>query len=317
MQQDRDKRIPLIGILMHYGSASLKEQFPSPGKNYLYLPASYVQWVSQAGAIALVIPNDLPASKFQALLDKIDGFLVPGGSSELYNEEGKESSFMRCVNMAIDHCKKKLDHEGVEFPLFGICHGFQSFAVALSDRQILTFEYQNYYQSHPVLIREENFKSSRFFSKLNTEIFSKNRVYYWHGFGVNPENLKLPKYDKLREEVNFLGTSRQGENHDQIELETLLEHKKYPIFATQFHPEKAQFERGDQIRFLDRSPEFIRFSFEMALNFVEIARSGMKHDRIDPEWIKPFFSFYLTPTLTQYAGFEQTYVMPRLYDSLP
>jgi gamma-glutamyl hydrolase len=317
MDSSKDKRVPRFGIMMHYGCEAMKAQFPSPKDNYLFVPASYIQWITQAGAMAVIVPPTLPPAKLQALLKHVDGFILPGGVSPLYNSQS-ETSYLRSVKLIVDHAVKKQEEDGTQFPVFGICHGFQALCVAFSDGKILTYGFSDTYKCHPVEIEESEFTKSRFFSKLNQrvakEVFSTPTVYYWHNFGISPDTLKLPEYAQMHDHFSFPGFSKTGDNHNEKPFATLLEHKKYPLYGTQFHPEKIQFERGENGSFIDRSAKSVMFAFDMALQLVEIARQHASHDHAEPEWLKPFFSCYMTPVISHYADYEHIYVMPRLFD---
>ena len=83
--------------------------------------------------MAVLIPYDISKNKLRRILDHIQGFVVPGGGSDLGEFTGPPTPLMQTIQYVVDYSKERLDKDGVEFPIFGICMGFQSFFMAFSD----------------------------------------------------------------------------------------------------------------------------------------------------------------------------------------
>ena len=60
-------------------------------------------------------------------------------------------------------------------------------------------------------------------------------------FGLPPSHYE--KYPILKENFNILTTAK---DRNGVEYVSSAEHKRYPFFATQWHPEKPPFEFGMQ-----------------------------------------------------------------------
>ena len=104
--------------------------------------------------------------------------------------------------------------------------------------------YNNTEIDHPVVIESpEVWNQSRFFSKLDPEltknVLEKGYMDYWHNWGIDYQVLQEDKYKHLLDEFLLVGYSRTGANHDGRKFVTLVEHKKYPIYGTQFHSHKS------------------------------------------------------------------------------
>ena len=67
----------------------------------------------------------------------------------------------------------------------------------------------------------------------------QGKVYYWHTWGVSYDTLDKEEYKHLYDEFLVMGHSKTGINHDEIKFVAVVEHRKYPIYGVQFHPEKA------------------------------------------------------------------------------
>ena len=308
-------KVPMVGVLMQYGSKGMAAQFPAAENNYQFAAASYCEYVGQTGAMPVLLPFDLSDEKLYAILDQLQAVVIPGGGSDLGEVTGEPTDLMKTISKIVAYSKKKLDSENKQFPIFGICMGFQGLFMAFSDPKVLTAGFNDKYQSHPVVVDPAVWPQSRFFSKLKKEVtaatFEQGHVYYWHTWGIRYESLDEPQYAHLKDELLILAHSREGAQHDGQKFVALFEHRKYPIYGSQFHPEKLQYEANASNGFLDRSATSLKFVIELIHQFVDEARAEAKTYSDIPEWIKPYFSFMNTAALTGYDGSERSYVFPR------
>lgn len=284
-------KVPLIGILVHSDINSKLKNKDYDG-NY-FLASSYVDWVALSGAIPVLIPSDMPLKKFELVLETIQGLVIPGGSSDLYDEEGAPRPPMEKILHTIKYCKNLFDEKKKKFVVFGICYGFQALVCSLlGSEDVLSQKIKDYYKAHPVVYEED--ANSRFFCKLNPqlrkEVFSNPSVYYWHGYSLCEQDLQLDKFKIVKEEFNFLGYSKSGENHDGDDFLVLLESKKYPIYATQFHPEKTSFDRSELTNFVDRSESAINLMKELSDLVVDEIKENITSLNSIPDWIRPLMS---------------------------
>ena len=317
-----DSRAPLIGILMQPGDSDLKVQFPTPSEFYTYVPSSYVEWIAQTGAIPVLVPFDVPKERLDKILETVQGFLFPGGDSD-FNFPGtvEPTQFYLTMKRIMDYSIDRFNKTGKKFPVFGTCQGFQAMLIYFADMKVLDGGMNDKRTDHPIVIDESEMQKSTFFSKISKQyrdyVFSHGFMYYSHNFGIYMDALATAPYNKLKDELLILGYSQLGQNHDGKKFLALAEHKKYPLYLVQFHPEKTQFERGQHYHFLDRSAPTMNFAIECANLFVDIAREDAKPYKSIPDWIKPHFSQYFTPINSFYVGFERVYLFPRMYSAVP
>lgn len=306
-----DRSIPLIGILMQNAMVGLSSQVPNPYYLYSFVQSRVVDYIKQTGAIPVLVPYNLSDQKLEQILEHVQGFLLPGGSSGLADiNTGEPTQLMRAIQKIVDHSKKRFDEDQVVFPVFGICMGFQALMIEASHRLVLTFDFDNKDVGVPIKLDEKLFPKSRVFCKLDQDLLRRNYqrgyVHYWHTFGINLKNLEKEEFKQIREEYNILGTSESEKDGQKVECIALVEHKKYPIFGTQYHPEKnPQWHDG------------LILGEQLADVFVEMARPAAKLPEEVPSWIKVFFSTYMVPQPAPNNNNCKVYLMPNLYAPVP
>lgn len=146
--------------------------------------------------------------------------------------------------------------------------------------------------NHPVKITPD-FEKSKIWNLLDQKVcaaaLETGNLYYTHNDGFIPE--KLAADELFQENCMITGTSVSKHG---VEFVALVEHKKYPFFAHQYHPEKTQFERIGPV-WLKRDPNSIRFVFDFITTIVDQVRKyGKALVNIDPI-TRSYFDAYHVP----------------------
>ena len=255
---------PIIGIFTQPTISTI----PDCGGACLYIAASYVKYIESSGARVVPIDFHATTSELDALLPKLNGVLFPGGDAE----------FPASAQYTFDKIKAFND-AGDYMPLWGTCMGFEWLLMsATQDENILdpkTGQMDAYNLSIP-LDFTSTMKDSKLFSHASSEIVNilakQNVTMNNHHYGIYPDH--FTSTPALSGFYNMLSTNqdRQG-----VEFVSMIEAFKYPIFGSQWHPEKNNFEWGETSEgvpneAIDHSHDAILASQYMANFFVDQAR---------------------------------------------
>eukprot|EP01006_Ploeotia_vitrea_P064696 TRINITY_DN88634_c0_g1_i1.p1 TRINITY_DN88634_c0_g1~~TRINITY_DN88634_c0_g1_i1.p1 ORF type:complete len:347 (-),score=46.19 TRINITY_DN88634_c0_g1_i1:78-1094(-) len=221
-------------------SVPVPERRPYPGK--YYVPASYVKFLEAGGARVVPIHFDISDSELNRLFKKLNGVLFPGGGQSLAPGSKYRDLTTRIYNLSLASASTSKP-----VPLWGTCLGFETIAVEASNNQhILTrFNSENLTQALYVNAKclGQNDGNCRMISSTTTppnvlsylRDNSINVTFNNHQYGVSVDN--FDKY--LANDYTLLATSY---DRDGKQFVAAMEAKNAPIYAVQFHPEKALFE---------------------------------------------------------------------------
>jgi len=307
--------LPLIGILSQDTSSYIKKFTYREDAFWSYVAGSYVDWIGQAGAMPVLIPFDLPRKELDFYLQHLDMFLLPGGGADLIDQKNatKTTPVQDTAHYIINWVKKKND-EGRYYPLFATCLGFEQLIISENNQgtDALDCSFEDEHKNHTVIINEEGLKNSKLWRKLDQErirdTFASSVLYFTHTCGI--EKLNWTKYSSLKNDYWVIGTTKQfGDN--PREFISSIEHKKYPIFSNQWHPEKNQYERGDLYSFLDRSEPTIDLMHNLIASLVETVRPTAKSLKDIPPAVQVYFSSNRMPEPIPMSSYERVYVFSK------
>jgi gamma-glutamyl hydrolase len=227
------------------------------------------------------VPVDYHASnsEIDALVQNLNGFFFPGGGSSypssaayLYKkviESNKNANFL---------------------PLWGTCMGFQWLLISQSgDGNILDPDQgvlDSYNYSIPLDFTTAA-SSSRLFSKASTFIMEtlakENVTMNNHHYGIYPEH-----FANTASLSSFFSVLSTNQDRQGVSFVSTIEAFDYPIYGTQWHPEKNTFEwgktNGIPNEAINHSPSAIAVAQYTADFFVQQARkSSHRYDDADEE----------------------------------
>lgn len=167
---------PLIGLTV---GASLAKD----GLEYARLRMTYVRAVEAAGGLPVLIPPLLDGAALAAMLERLDGLLLPGGGDVDPAEYGEALNGSQEPNPGLDRLELNAVRCAVErdLPVLGICRGQQVINVALGGTLIQHME--NHAPSGPRDLLQHGFQvapDSRLSALLGDSLVSELQVNSHH-----------------------------------------------------------------------------------------------------------------------------------------
>ncbi|CAG9324669.1 unnamed protein product [Blepharisma stoltei] len=255
---------PTIGIL----STPIERKDVLANSSYtMYFPGSYVDHIESAGIRPVSILYNSTYEEIDCIMSKVNGILFTGGRSLLvyYDDAGvmKYSKFMRKVMYIIQKAIEKNDN-GIYFPIFGTCLGFEVLFINTVNEYILESFNSTRYRTN--LFFSEKATTSKILKNAPPELLNfmsmGNITFENHNKGISPTTyLKYPQLQEMFEPIAY-SKDRQG-----LTNIVLAEGKKYPFYGFMFHPEKSAYEFffstiNHDIRAIEMGHYFARFFAE-------------------------------------------------------
>lgn len=296
---------PIIGIFTQPTTSTQG----NCGGNCLYIAASYVKYIESSGGRVVPINYYASQDELDILFDSLNGFLFPGGGS----------SYPESAQYIYDKIKLAND-KGDFMPLWGTCMGFQWLLIAQSkDTSILdppSGQMDAYNYSIPLMFTSL-YKTSKLFSHAPQQITdilqNQNVTMNNHHYGIFPSH-----FEKTESLVTFFNVLSTNYDRKGVEFVSTIESKAYPIFGSQWHPEKNNFEFGETDGIpneaIDHSKDAIVVSQYTANFFVEQTRHST-HSFTSPDAESAALIYNYSPSYTT-GSFVQEYFFKNNFSPL-
>lgn len=226
---------PIIGIL------SMPTSYPGY-ENKSYFPASYVKWLESAGARVVPLLYTSSAAEIKQQLQYINGALFTGGGTDFTNPDGSLTQFAQ-TGLVIFNESVQAWSRGEAFPLWGTCQGHElvSFLASNQNMSTLTGGFDSENLTLPL-----NFTpaaaTSRLYGSMPANVLSifanEPVTMNNHQMGVAPEDFAAAPSLSSRFTVLATNVDRVGKPF----VSSMEGQEGLPIFTSQYHPEKPQFE---------------------------------------------------------------------------
>lgn len=228
--QAKTNDMPIIGVFTQPSTSSEG----NCGKNCLYLAASYVKYLESAGARVVPINYYASKSKLDSIFNSVNGIFFPGGGAVF--PESAQYMFDKAV---------AANDAGDFFPVWGTCMGFQWLLISASRNQNIldpsSGQMDSYNLSLPLDFTSEA-KTSRLFKdsgRLFDVLAKENVTMNNHHYGIFTEH-----FFKTQSLTSFFDVLSTNKDRKGVEFVSTIEAFKYPIYGSQWHPEKNNFEYG-------------------------------------------------------------------------
>lgn len=210
-------------------------------------------------------------------MDYLDGMILIGGT--VYNKYVKKDKpkddneyqkielnpagdgpFIESIRK-IKEKAKQLNDNNHKFILLGECVSFEKMIMSEGDDRPIMHVLHNNSIAQPIYFNygfdyNKNSKMNNFFTKEDKENFENgDNAYFFHNFGFSLEEFMSKKH--LADNYYPVATYKRDPKKSPKQFVAIIEHKKYPFFALQFHPEKILFETKMHI---DQTPMNVKMS---------------------------------------------------------
>lgn len=249
---------PIIGILAqacHY----------CPGRSYI--AAGFVKWIEAAGGRAVPIRFYHSEAELHRLFKSVNGLIFPGGLTDLWMDSPYTIAARKLWTWA-----KEANDAGEVFPIHGTCLGFQLLHILESNVSFTRLLVDTDAVAHATTLDlTQHAPDSAMLSGMDKELLAQlsdptaNLALENHQFGLPPRYYK--KHPELEEAFNMLSTTK---DRNGVEYVSTAEHKQYPFYATQWHPEKPVSEFG--MAEVPHTLSALRVSQHLANVFIDTAR---------------------------------------------
>ncbi|CAL8295094.1 unnamed protein product [Lota lota] len=280
---------PVIGILA-------QESYSAPPNVTSYIAASYVKYLESAGARVVPVRINQTLEQYNSLFNSLNGILFPGGGANLITS-GYATAAKIFYQLAI-----KANARGDYFPVWGTCLGLEELTFLTSGKLLLSTTNTNGV-ALPLVFTNESRESKMFsgfpadlLKALASEALTENS----HRLSIATETFRNnPELSKF---YRVLSTN----SDEKTEFVSTMEAYDYPIYGTQWHPEKNTFEWTRA--YIPHSPNAIKTTFFMADFFVNEAKKNFHKFASEVEERDALIYNY-TPLYTRGTGssFEQVY----------
>ncbi|OMJ89508.1 hypothetical protein SteCoe_8304 [Stentor coeruleus] len=235
---------PVIGILTLPNVPY--ENFTINGTSYI--ASSYVKYLEMAGARVVPIRIDHSYAEFDYLFPRLNGILFTGGSANFWVNSSKVpilSPDYAAKGCYLYDLVKKANDQGQFYPLWGTCLGFELLHVCANNQ----FATVGNFNGEPSYTQVHQFTSAATVSKIFTglslqfgqqvmSIMSNQNVSLLsHTHGISPSTYQ--QFPNLSEMYNILSIMHDKSGSPFVGM---IEARNYPIWGTQFHPEKNLYE---------------------------------------------------------------------------
>ncbi|XP_067305641.1 gamma-glutamyl hydrolase [Pseudorasbora parva] len=279
---------PIIGVLA-------QELFePLPERNS-YIAASYVKFLESAGARVVPLRINRSDEEYTRLFKSINGVLFPGGGASI------ESSGYSKAASVFYRLALEANSNGDYFPIWGTCLGFEQLTLLTGGELLLS--QTNTSGVALQLDFTDAVRDSRLFRDFPEELLKslalERLTENSHQWSLTTEN--FTKSERLKNFYRVLSTNTDGEH----EFVSTMEAYDFPIYATQWHPEKNAFEWRRP--YIPHTPSAILTTFHTAHFFINEARKSFHSFASVEEEEKALIYNYKPEYTGAHSAFEQMY----------
>lgn len=247
-----------------------------------FFPASYAKWLRRHNV--QIVPVDIYSSDddLRQIMASVDGMLLTGGAVPLLHSDSKiridesfsnigrvtEISFYtRRVRQIVQIAKELNAQRNNSYPIWGTCLGFEGLILAEAGLDVRFSDIDNNNFNSNLNLADQAPQSAfgQFFGSADLEKFQNDPIFFFnhdHAFFLSDF---LNNADLTRE-YRVVATAPTKYHKYPEPIVAVIEHRQFPFYGVQFHPEKNQFESKVNA---DRSAATLHVMDKMAAFFCQ------------------------------------------------
>ena len=244
-----------------------------------FMMAAYVKFIEMAGARVMPIMYDESDTVTTTKLSQINGVLFPGGATDLINSDLTYTDYMKKGETILNYIKNAND-DGTTYPLLAIWLGFEELAILEVSHKLIRSSFDSDDVSLNLTFVEDTSNSkmySEFSSSMISDLEDYSLTYNHHNLGITRTTFN--KYSALYDYYTVTTISYDNNGKEFI---SSMEHKTYPFFGLQWHPEKNIFIWKSSLN-IPHSKKAIKVAQAVSNFFVDLARENMNSYSDDAE----------------------------------
>ncbi|KAG5870719.1 hypothetical protein JTB14_017052 [Gonioctena quinquepunctata] len=291
---------PIIGILSQ--EMYIVAKYLPDDKYDSFIAASYVKFLESAGARTIPVWIGQSKEYYQKVVNYTNGILFPGGGTYFNETAGYGETAKIIFELA-----QELNDRWVHYPLWGICMGLQVLVYSQTGIDLRTDCTLN--KVALPLEFKTGFETSHMFSMAPKEVLNtlktQNVTYNQHRYCLTEGVLNT---SGILQDWHILSTNS---DNSHVKFISTMEHKKYPFYGVQFHPEKNifEFKAGYGI---PHSMEAVQVSQFFAIFFVNECRKNYnRFPDANTEMHSLIYNYNPVYTAPKGAAYEQIYVFTK------
>jgi len=182
------------------------------------------------------IPACMPVDELKELLNHMNGYLFPGGGAHM-----KTSGYYHHARAVFDHARKSKDQLNKPFPIWGTCLGFETLMAMQAGDDDSVLSKASATDISITLKFTDKALPSKLFRGASMDTMQNLQTLgmtYNHHVRCVTED-EFWQRGELHEFYDLLSTSKDVNG---LTFVSTIEAKDYPIYATQWHPEKHSYE---------------------------------------------------------------------------
>jgi gamma-glutamyl hydrolase len=246
----------VIGIITVPIVIGQEESFNYRGNSTI--SSGHIEWLGDE-YIWTAIPYQSSKQEMDRFIDSIHAFYIPSGNV------GKKSSnqYLNIVKYAVELIKQKNDN-GIFFPIWGVCMGLQTLLAVENNvyhHDDLLDQFDTWKNYLTPLQQINQGKLTDFFTCHERRMLETTHdKIHNHRLGLSPLMFNSTSL-KQNYKIIHINVDRKGQP-----FASTVEHKKYPFYGFQWHPEKSpncdMFKRFFRAE-LEKTPNTLSLQYEI------------------------------------------------------